>query len=189
MYTEIRILLLYLTREGRVVYWDKIVNESDAMDSEEYFSKGFANIYGGIEIITGEYFVILHVTDFSYLIKVTDFLLHSLYWLKEKNSDWFNPIESEQIVLKTIGLHEIKFQKNAAKKEVILSYYPGSSNYMKKRSDKFFENISIDEQCWINSVEIALQEYFYMIEKEILKDGTGNDEVMASYLNIWKAIK
>lgn len=189
MNTEIKILLLYLTQEGRVVYLDKLVNKFDAMASEEYFSNGFLNIYGGIEIVIDDCCVILHVTDFSYLIKVTDFLLNSLYWLKEKDCDWFNPIESEQIVLKTIGGHNIKLQKSLAKKEVILSFYPSDLYYVKKRSDKFFENISIDQHHWISAVEIALQEYFFMIENEILKDGTNTDKILERYMTVWNGIK
>ncbi|RFM29234.1 hypothetical protein DXN04_33665 [Chitinophaga silvisoli] len=73
--------------------------------------------------------------------------------------------------------------------EVVLSFYPTVLNYVNKRSDKFIENIHIEEQIWINAVKIALHEYFYMIEKEILKDDTYSDKILTRYITVWNEIK
>lgn len=82
MNNEIKVLLFYLSAQGREVYVSDILNGHHAMDSEDYEVENFWNAFGGIEIVIDEYCTILHVSDFEFLIKVTNFLLNSLLLVK-----------------------------------------------------------------------------------------------------------
>jgi hypothetical protein len=186
---NIDILLVYLSNEGREVYLYDILSMNDAMDATHYQPSGYWNAYGGLEIVVNNYNTILHLTDFSYLLKVTDFLLHSLYWLANKKADWFEEYEPDRIVLRTTKGDSVVLQKRDLNK-ISISFLSSGKEYVRNRGDKFFENFLIDVTSWIESVNIALSEYFKILVEFVLSN---TDDPMKftslEYLTLWENIK
>jgi hypothetical protein len=186
---KIDIFLVYLSNEGREVYMYEMLSGKDAMDAVHYEPSGYWNAYGGFEIVVNDYYTILHVTDFSYLVKVTDFLLHTLYWLSNKKVDWFDEEETDIVMLKTTSGNSVSLKKKDLN-TICVSFLPPDNMYVRKRGDKFFECFLIDVMNWKESVNVALGEYFTILNEFILNNADDPmSNTMNKYLKLWEDIK
>lgn len=187
---NIEIFVIYSSNTGREKFFFDIVRQEDIMDIEHYTPKGFWGIDGGIEIVIDGYCSIFRSTDFHYLVKATSFLLHSLYWTQSKKSEWFDVDDDypDDIVLRNTNNDLLRIGKGN-ENELIISYTSVSENYLKVRGDRFFENILISQDAWINACKQALSEYFDMLLK-ITQDNPREDssKTMMNYYYVWQNI-
>jgi hypothetical protein len=189
MIDKIDVFLVYLSNEGREVYLYDIVSGNDVMDALHYEPLEFWKAYGGIEIVVNDYYIILHVTDFSYLVKVTSFLIHSLYWLSNKKAEWFDEDKSGCVILKTTSGNSVSLKKRDSD-TICISYLPAENIYVKKRGDKFFEGVLFDVVGWKEAVNMALSEYFKILNELVLNNSEDPmSNTMKKYLKLWEDIK
>jgi hypothetical protein len=185
----LEVTILYYSCSGREVTFTSIVNGEDAMDQEDYEPKPFSSLMGGFQLTVDGYKTIFSSSDFHYLVKATSFLIHSLYWIRSKTSEWFDKDDDfpNDVIVKSTGDNLIRLQ-NFRETEVNFSYSPKERRTL-KRGDRFFDGVTIEKQVWFNQTDIALKEYFDILLRVVSpKNDDETSKVMLDYYKVWKAI-
>jgi hypothetical protein len=189
---NLEINILYFSRQGKEIIFSDITQKKDCLEISDYEPDNFWAIMGGFEITIGGHFTIFHSSDFHYLVKATSFLIHSMYWIKNQVSDWFDKdIEfPNDVVVKSTGGNIIRLIcKNDS--ELSFSFSHISKDYRNVRGDRFFEEITINKYEWFKQVDIALDEYFSQLLNVIDKSEKPNstNETMMEYYEVWTKIR
>jgi hypothetical protein len=176
---------------GREASFFDLAQRKDGMDLEHYTPYGFWGIGGGMEIVTNDYHSIFRSTDFHYLVKVTNFLINSIYWIHGKRCDRFDIDDDypNDVVLRTTGNKEIRLTNNNTDSEVQLSFTLQGKSFNYERGIRYFEGVTISKVEWTNAVTLALNEYFEVLIRVI--DDNADDQtskVMLGYYDVWKNI-
>src|ERR1700754_2985940 len=112
---KLEVLLIYRSNEGKEIMLYDIDNTVDVMDEIHYMPSGFWNCSGGLSICINGYCTIFNSCSFYNLVKVTNFLINSLYLVKGLKSERFdtvdfnvdglkiNTLNNEQLILKEIN--------------------------------------------------------------------------------------
>lgn len=187
---RLRIFLLYYSDQGRESNFYHLVHNNSALDAEHYEPKAFWQMQGGLEIVVDEYYTVFHDNHFYMLAKACDFLIHSLYWLKHEETDWFARDQEypDDVVRRMTDGNLLRLCKGDDQ-TVVLSYTPLDKNYQPSRIDRYFQGITFRREDWVEAVRLGLGEYF-----DLLLDITGefpNDAtsmLMMEYYNVWRNI-
>ena len=103
---ELEVCLSYYSKGGKEVQLFDLLYRHDAMDLHAYVPINFWCSMGGIEIVINGYLTIFHSCNFYVFVKITNFLIHSVYWVKGvSSSDWYD-IDDEypnDVVLRTMA--------------------------------------------------------------------------------------
>ena len=190
MTDKIEINILYDSKNRGEISFTDIANQNNSMDSEDYKPESFWGLTGGFQVTIDDYKTIFSSTDFHYLVKATSFLIHSMYWIKDKKSEWFDTDDTfpNDVIVKSTDNNLIRLQKYTDAK-LEFSYVSTKQNYIRKRGDRFFEGLMIDKQEWFRQTNIALKEYFdtlLFVSNKAENDKTS--KVMSEYYDLWKAI-
>jgi len=187
----LEITLLYYSNEGREVSFTDLANDRDRMDASHYEPSAFWNISGGFEVTLNGHATIFHSCNFYCLVKATSFLIHSLYWIKGKTSDWFDvddDFPNDVLIHPTPGT--LLRLKKANTTDLSFSYLPTDKTYEPKRGDRYFSDINFNSAAWFEQTNLALSEYFNIL-KLVLAERNKSDrlvETMTAYLKVWQNI-
>ncbi len=189
---KLEINVLYSSNQRREIAFSDIVQKNDCFDMEDYEPENFWGIMGGFDITVNNHFTIFHSSDFHYLVKATSFLIHSMYWIKNEVSDWFDKDDDfpDDVIVKSTGGNIIKLSPQN-ENEISFSFTNSTKNYINKRGDRFFENFIINKIEWFNQVDLALNEYFIQLLNVIDKSDKPNrtTETMQEYCEVWTKIR
>ena len=189
MKTDLEIIFLYRSNQGRETTYNALVYGEDEMDSEDYEAENFWQTMGGIEITKDGYKTIFNSTNFYNIVKPINFILHSLYKIKNVNCDWFDDeTEPSQITIRTLAndVLKLKLLKNNT---LTLSYLPLDNEAKYKRGKYYFVDEVINIETWITQVEKALNEYFEILSRVIRESSENNTvKIMKDYLGVYKNI-
>ncbi|MDO6429649.1 hypothetical protein Q4E93_03540 [Flavitalea sp. BT771] len=187
---QLEICILYWSKNGREVRFIDIVKDNDSIDMDEYAPEAFWSAMGGFEVTLNRYKTIFHSSDFHYLVKVTNFLIHSLYWIKGRTSDWFDKDEAfpNDVIVKSTGNNLIRLH-SIDDKEISFSYTSSKDILISERGERFFEQVILDKQEWFKQTDIALKEYFDTLINIINRnESTEINKLMLEYYDVWEAI-
>ncbi len=190
MTNNLEINILYWSSKGREVPFRFIINHTDTMDFDDYEAKTFWHLIGGFEVTLEGCKTIFHSSDFHYLVKATSFLIHSMYWIKGKESDWFDKDDTypNDVIIKSTSNNLISLT-NLSPEELSFSYTTNKENEIHNRGDRFFKNIRLNKQEWYEASNKALEEYFEILKQ--IADKQHDDptsKIMMKYYRIWKNI-
>lgn len=189
---KIEIICIYRSKEGREVEFNSLMDEADIMDYSDLEPKNFLNVMGGVQIAIGNK-ILFRSTNFYTLNEVVSFLIHSLYWIKEKESGIWNEFDEypNNSVINTMSLNkEHLILSRKSEKELFISFLPKSNEIDIKRGVYYFKKEIVLVRDWISSVKLALDEYFYYCEKVITLDKSNEySKILKKYLLIWEKIK
>ena len=189
MKTDLEIIFLYRSNQGRETTYNALVYGEDEMDSEDYEAENFWQTMGGIEITKDGYKTIFNSTNFYNIVKPINFILHSLYKIKNVNCDRFDDeTEPSQITIRTLAndVLKLKLLKNNT---LTLSYLPLDNEAKYKRGKYYFVDEVINIETWITQVEKALNEYFEILSRVIRESSENNTvKIMKDYLGVYKNI-
>ena len=185
---SLEIKLLYYSNQGREVSFTDISQGKDSLDLENYESENFWATMGGFEITIDGHLTIFHSSDFHYLVKATSFLIHSLYWIKNETSDWFDKDDEfpKDVIIKSTGGNIIRLT-SINENELSFSYSHASKDHINVRGDRFFEGFTINKTEWFKQADLALDEYFIQLRKVIAQSEKPNriNETMHEYYQVW----
>jgi hypothetical protein len=187
---NLEINIFYASRGGREITFTDIANSSDCMDLEDYEAEAFWMLTGGFQVTLDGYKTIFRSSDFHYLVKATSFLIHSLYWIKNKTSDWFDKDDTfpNDVIVKSTGGNLVRLQ-SINDDELKFSHTPPNEKHLVKRGDRFFAGAIIHKKEWFIQTNVALKEYFdtlsFVVDKS---EKSKTSEVMIEYYEVWKAI-
>ena len=188
--TRLRTFLLYYSDQGRESNFYQLVHNNSALDAEHYEPKAFWQMQGGLELVMDEYYTVFHDFHFYVLTKATDFLIHSLYWLKGQENAWFSSDEAypEDVVCRMTDGNLLRLCKGD-NDTVVLSFTPLDTNHEPTRMDRYFQGLAFRSEDWLGAALAGLSEYF-----DLLLDITGefpNDPtsmLMMEYYDVWRNI-
>jgi hypothetical protein len=194
MDNRLEIICIYRSREGRETDYYFLSNNKYVMDLEDYKPGGFWQTGGGFMITKNKYLTIFNSTSFYNVVKAVSFLLHTLYWAKELTCNWFD--ESEEypgdVIVKTYTESEdtLRLSKYGAD-QVSLSYFPAKPLTNNLRGNHYFSNEIFSLTEWVSAVNIALTEYFFMLNEVVENAEKSDDTVptMKAYQKVWTDIK
>jgi hypothetical protein len=187
---QLEICILYWSKNGREVSFADIEKGADSLDMDEYSPDAFWSAMGGFEITLNGYNTIFHSTDFHYLVKATNLLIHSLYWIKGRVSDRFDKDDDfpNDVIVRSTGSNLIRLQ-SLNDIELKFSYISSKEKPIARRGDRFFEGVILDKQEWFRQADIALKEYFDTLVNIIKRnESRETSKVMLEYYEVWKAI-
>jgi len=187
----IEIFTIYRSNEGRETSFYNIVNSKDVIDDEHYEPSKFWNCMGGLSVCINQYQTVFCSTNFYNLVKATSFLIHSLYWIKNRRSDWFDIDDDypNDIILRTTS-NEIIRLANHNEEALSLSFTSSEVNHVRQRGDRYFESVLIKKEGWYAAAKLALEEYFEVLLR-VVKNSSGDStsRTMMSYYDVWKNLK
>ncbi|KAM3091640.1 hypothetical protein ACKFKF_32810 [Phormidesmis sp. 146-12] len=188
---SLEVAVLYYSDEGREASFTDLVNNREVMDLKHYEPSAFWSVSGGFDVTLNGYSSIFHSCNFYCLVKATSFLIHSLYWIKGKQSEWFDTNDDfpNDVLINPTPNTMLRLQR-ITKSEVVFSYSPLDNNYAHKRGDRYFSDIRLDSDAWFEQTNLALGEYFKILEFVIDKGDKSERivETMTEYLKVWKDI-
>jgi hypothetical protein len=190
MKKDLEIICLYRSNQGRETTYNAIVSGGDVMDLEDYEAENFWQTMGGIEITKDGYKTIFNSTNFYNIVKPINFILHSLYKIRNVTCDWFDEDETDpsQITVQTVTNEVLKL-KLLENNTLSLSYLPLFDEANCKRGKHYFVDEIIHIETWIKPAEIALKEYFEILSKVIKESSENNTvKIMKDYLGVYKNI-
>ncbi len=188
---DIEVYLLYSPNDNKEYSFFEIVREAVPLDFKDYEASNFWGINGGFEIVANGYCSIFRNTDFHYLVKATSFLLHSLYWIQGKKSDWFDVDDDypNDVVARTTN-NKLLILKNINENEVSLAFTSSENNHANARGTRYFENIAINKNDWGNAVKLALSEYFEVLLTVVQNNpNDSTSKTMMGYYDVWRNIE
>jgi hypothetical protein len=187
--TSLEIAILYRSDEGREVSFTDLINNRDVMDVNHYEPSAFWNIFGGFEVTLNGHFTIFHNCNFYCLVKATNFLITSLFWIKGKQSDRFDNTNDtpNHLSINPSPDTTLRLQR-LNEKELIFSYLPRENTYKHKRGDRYFGTINLNSDSWFEQTDLALNEYFEIMKMVIAKADKSDKTVqtMIEYLKVWQ---
>ena len=190
MVNQLEINILCDSENSGVISFTDIVSGNISLDSGNYTAEGFWGLTGGFQVTIEGYKTVFNTTDFHYLIKATNFLIHSLFWINGKTSDRFDKDDffPDDVVVRTTGGNLIRLQ-NHSNLELLFSYTPQRENYIFKRGDRFFEGLPINKQTWFSQCNIALGEFFDILLSVANEDKTNEtSKLMMGYYRFWQDV-
>ena len=188
--SKIEVLCFYYSYAGREVNYNDILNKLDFMDEEDRTPSGFWTSLGGFSITIDGFKTIYSNHNFYNMVKASTFLLNTVYWLNGKESDWFNkPINASELSIE-FGVNEKLTIHNKSLTEISLSYSNQTIGYERKRGDRYFEDIVLPKQEWVNAVKVGLNEYFKVL-LQIAHNDKNNDtsKIMQEYYSVWNLVE
>jgi hypothetical protein len=190
MNRDLEIMCVYRSNQGREITYNAILSKEDVMDSGDYEAEYFWQTMGGFMITKDGYKTILYSTEFYNIVKPINFLLHSLYKIKNVKSDWFDDkkVMSGEIEIFTVSNDILKL-KILDRNNISLSYLPLHDNERNRRGKHYFHEEKINTDSWIRETEIALSEYFNILS-DLTKARSENSTVniMKEYLRLFNSI-
>lgn len=189
MENDLEILCIYQSDDGRQVYYNTLVKKMDSMEMEDYEPEKFWQTFGGISISVNGYCTILQSTGFYNMVKITNFLLQSLFIIKGKISNRFdiNETNPNSVILETTNNEVLKFEK--FQKQVELSFQPFTVKSFRDRGDRYFDNVLFKSEDWFNAAYLALDEYFQILfEVASINSKNPFTKNLMSYYHTWKSI-
>lgn len=187
---EIEVLCLYYSYTGRETNYFEIVNNLDVMDEEDYQSKEFWASLGGFSITLAGYNTIFSSHNFYNMVKATSFLLSTLYWLQDKKTDWFDYNFNDKEIWIELGKDEMFKIVKHSEGEILLSYYTMGNEAGHRRGVRYFDGVKVEKDRWLESVNLALSEYFQVLQQVIDKGSETNlIQTMLEYYTVWEEIK
>lgn len=188
---SLEIIVLYYSNEGREVRFTDLVSKQDVMDENHYELSSFWNALGGFDVTINGHFTIFHSCSFYCLIKATSFLIHSLYWIKNKKSDWFDTDESfpNDVLVKPTPNTILRLQRLESS-DILVSYLPIENDNTRKRGDRYFSGIKLNIDDWFEQTNFALSEYFKILMLVIERSDKTNRllQTATEYMEVWQAI-
>jgi hypothetical protein len=188
MQNGVEVYLLYSPRNDREYSFFEIVNDKIPLELSDSEPVGFWGIGGGLEIVINGYCSIFRSTDFNHLVKATSFLIHSMYWIKGRDSDWFDADDTypDDVVLRTTNKNMLRLKSND-QETLVLSYTAVENTYQKKRGNKFFNDIILSKEYWLAACEQALREYFEVLHKVVEFSPTNETaKIMMNYYKVFE---
>jgi len=190
MSKEIQIMCIYRSDVGREVEYYYLSNKTELMDEADYLPAKFWQTMGGISIIINKYNTIFSSTDFYNIVKINTFLLHTLYWLKEKESSWFDVDDdyNNDVVVYT-GTNDLLKLSEKNQDELVLSFTPVKDKQATDRTDRYFSNETFTKEAWYNAAHLALSEYFSILQEVVKRDPSHpSSKIMLEYYNVWSSL-
>ncbi len=186
---EIEVALIYRSNEGRDVSFVFLRDGTDYMDDDDFLVRDFWSVSGGLSIVVGGYCNIFRSMGYYVLLKPVTFLLHSLYWLADMDSGWYDQDDPSSVVLETMSRESLVLSKKNDS-DLLLSSYPSEKNAPTRRGRHYFCDVCITKDAWIRATLTALEEYFYFFEK-ILKETSPSViyQQEQKFLQLWHKIK
>jgi hypothetical protein len=191
IYSRLEINIIYYSEQGREVLFTDLVNEVDVMDESHYDASNFWSIFGGFDVTINGYLTVFRSCSFYCLVKATSFLIHSLFWIKGRRSEWFDTDKEfpNEVTINPTPNAILKLQM-LSESEILFSYTPIDPNYVAKRGDRYFKDIVININDWFEQTDIALSEYFKILSFVVAQASDSNRvrEVMKEYLQVCKNV-
>lgn len=190
MKTDLEIICLYRSNQGRETTYNAIIAGEDSMDLEDYEPETFWQSMGGIEITKDGYKTIFSCTNFYNIVEPINFILHSLYKIRNISCDWFDEDETDpsQITIHTLSNEVLKL-KLLEDNTLSLSYLPTIDKAKYKRGKHYFVDEVINIETWVIQVEIALNEYFKTLSRVVNASEVNNTvRIMRDYLGIYRNV-
>ncbi|MBK7640168.1 MAG: hypothetical protein IPJ22_09025 [Bacteroidetes bacterium] len=156
MKKDLEIICLYRSNQGREVNYNTLVSGIDVMDLEDYVAENFWQTMGGLEITKDGNKTIFKSTDFYNIVKPINFILHSLYKIRNINCDWFDNDADQQIILKPAIFLKLKLLE---KNTLSLSYLPLTKETKYKRGKHYFADEIISIETWVIEAKNILKHY------------------------------
>jgi len=121
---------------------------------------------------------------------VTNFLLHSLYWTRNIICDRFDKDEfyPSDVVLRTTSKNTLRLKKSSGN-NLILSFAHFQENHIRRRGERFFENIIIEQNGWEIAAYTALSEYFEVLMRAVNSDSDSEyNRTMIEYHKVFSSL-
>lgn len=186
--SKIEVLCFYYSYAGREVSYYDILNKTDFMDETDQTPNDFWCSLGGFSITIDGFKTIFNNHNFYNMVKASTFLLNTLYWLAGKESDWFNQAPNTDELYVEFGVNEKLIIRDRSLTEISLSYSNQTVGYERKRGDRFFEDIILSKQEWIDAVKAGLNEYFTVL-LQATNNNDSTSKIMQEYYNVWKQVE
>ena len=184
---NLEILLIYRSPQGRETDYFRLSDGSDAMDEGDYEAAAFWQSGGGLSVTRNGHHTVFLGTDFYNTVKAVSFLLHALYKIQHKTSDWFDENEDNAVSVRMTSGDELRltgFESDT----LTLSYLP-KENRLHRRGDRYFESETFSKKAWAAESYKALEEYFTVSENVIhFSENDRNIQPMKEFLQVWKLI-
>jgi hypothetical protein len=186
---SLEVAVLYYSDEGREASFTDLVNNQQVMDLKHYEPSAFWSVLGGFDVTLNGHFTIFHSCNFYCLVKATSFLIHSLYWIKGKQSEWFDTNDDfpNDVLINPTPNTILRLQRITTS-DLIFSYLPLNNNYTYKRGDRYFGDIRLNVNAWFEQTNLALGEYFKMLTLVLDKSDKSESlfHTMTEYLKVWQ---
>ena len=186
---EIFILYDYDAMSSEVTFLE-IANHTIGLDHEDYKPVNFWDITGGLQIAVNHYLLLFHSANFYNVVKITNFLIQTLYWIKSEKCErfWLGEYFPVDIAIDTTNEESLRLEK--FEDDLMLSFTHIEKGYKRKRGDRYFEKIIIKKNDWVLAANLALDDYFKVL-REIVNGGEKDDEtslIMTDYYAVWKYV-
>ncbi len=189
---KLEIFFLYCSNSrGEDISFTEIVQQKNILDGEDIEPSNFWGISGGVQILVNNYNTVFRSVNFHYLVKATNFLIHSLYWIKGIQNDRFDSDDDypNDVVVRTTSNELLRLRSNS-EKEVVLSFSHSERNHIWQRGDRYFENIIINKDDWYNASKLALSEYFEVLLRAVQSNpNDSTSKTMMGYYEGWRNIE
>lgn len=187
---ELEIICLYRANSGREVPFNSLFNNSDVIDEDNLGD--FWNVMGGLIININQFCTIVRENNYYVLLNPVTFLLHSLYWLKGLDSNWYDEDEEHPgcLTIKTMD-GKILILKQVDELTLSLSYYyQNKSELNSERGNTFFSDLRFGKDIWKSATIKSLEEYFsvYKTLLEWSKSDIPSNSNMLEFLRLWDNI-
>lgn len=190
-YVDIEVTCFHLSYAGaETTYYDISRNGFPVMDLDNWDIDGFWGAHGGFTITIDGYKTVFHSSEFYNIVKATTFLLNTIYWLEGKPSDWFNDYTGAEELSITFGLQEVFKVRKKNEDAIYLSYYREDASAERTRGDRFFTDLLVSRDSWIDACKVALDEYFQVLKE--IADGyptSGYAPTLHRYYDVWMGVK
>lgn len=186
-YSSVDIFVIYSSNEGRNDLFESPIG---MLDIAHQNASGFWGAGGGISIYFDKYINIFYSTNYYVGLYPVNFLIHSLYWLRnEKCDEWFDTNDNYPDDVTITYNDELLRIQNINENNVSLSFILLEGRKIKRRRNPYFKDIIINKNDWYNATQIALNEYFKVLLDVISYEP--NDEktkILLKYYDVWNKL-
>lgn len=190
MIRDLEIIFIYRSNQGRETDYNTLKLGTDTIDSEDYDAENFWQTMGGIAITKDGYKTIFSSTGFYNIVKPINFILHSLYKIRNIRCNWFDEDEANpmQISVRTVANEALKLQL-LDNNTLSLSFHPLTAETRHERGKHYFVDEIVEIETWVTEAETALSEYFTIFSKVVEESPENNTvRIMKEYLSIYTKI-
>jgi hypothetical protein len=168
---HLKINLIYSSPLGSYAFNDNrfTLYQDDNTESE------FINCIGGIEFITNRHFIFLQLVQYDELLRFVDFLIRSLIDENTDDSiksyflyDEYKEAYSNSLCVLKFDTNE-KIELNYSDNNFIRLSFSNESSLVSPHAaeDKYFSDFLVPRNEWIKAANIALKDYFKVVNRLI----------------------
>lgn len=164
---KLTVNLLYINQNWEEFRLETLIHDKDFLIIDDVSFEKFTGSQGGIELIIDNIYVFYRGCTFYDLGECATFLIKTLVFLGKLDSEKYSDItmdQEEKVEIKDSVNNKLIFSKLETENAVLISYIKGDDDYSWSRNDSFFSNIKIDENIWSDSVFVAVNEFFSLLE-------------------------